>query len=245
MPSSKLPLSGTGEDFCRKVCSFVRYKRAHRHIYEELHNHIADHAEFLREQGTAPEEAERQAVQAMGDPEEIGRELDKQHRPLIEGLLAITSVAKGLGILYGAWVTLYIAFIVLLTVGSLLGSMNYTAAKEDILYSEKLAQKQKAGAVTYKLQKITVTDDSSILVDYLYYGHNLDIILRGWTSSTLRVYDPEGNSYNSKGSSKAGFIHKSQVVVEGYELSKGSIVLKAPSYYGDVEFRIPLREVQK
>ncbi|HHV63914.1 MAG TPA: hypothetical protein GXX46_02375 [Peptococcaceae bacterium] len=244
MPSAKLPLSGSGEEFCRKVCSFVRYKKAHRQIYEELHNHIEDHAEYLREQGIAPEEAERLAVQAMGDPEEIGRELDKQHRPLIERLLAITSVAKIIGILYGVWVSLYIAFIVLLTVGSLVGSMNYTVEKEDILYSEKLSQKQRVGAVTYKLQKITVTDDSSILVDYLYYGHNPDIILRGWTSPTLRVYDPEGNPYNSKGSSKAGFIHKSQVVVEGYDLSKGSIVLKAPSFYGDVEFRIPLREVQ-
>ena len=60
-------------DFCTQVCEHVA----------ELAAHMEDHAAALMERGVPEEAAAQQAVAAMGDPEEIGKELDKSHSPLL------------------------------------------------------------------------------------------------------------------------------------------------------------------
>ena len=70
--------------FCNQVCAFVRFWPDHAAITAELTAHLEDHRDVLLERNPAlsQAEAERQAVAAMGDPETMGRELDKSHSPL-------------------------------------------------------------------------------------------------------------------------------------------------------------------
>lgn len=49
-------------------------------IREEIDAHIEDHMEMLLELDYPPELAEERALAAMGDPGEVGRGLDEQHR---------------------------------------------------------------------------------------------------------------------------------------------------------------------
>ena len=70
-------------DFCTQVCEHVRFRPDHRAIAAELTAHLEDHAAALMERGVHEDVAAQQAVAAMGDPEEIGRELDKSHSPLL------------------------------------------------------------------------------------------------------------------------------------------------------------------
>ena len=70
-------------DFCTQVCEHVRFSPDHAAIAAELAAHMEDHAAALMERGVPEEAAAQQAVAAMGDPEEIGRELDKSHSPLL------------------------------------------------------------------------------------------------------------------------------------------------------------------
>ena len=70
-------------DFCGRVCGRVRFSPDHEAITQELTAHLEDHMDALVARGFPPETAARQAVAAMGDPEEIGRELDKSHSPLL------------------------------------------------------------------------------------------------------------------------------------------------------------------
>lgn len=236
-----MPSPNKAHEFCKQVCSFIKYKRVHHEISQELKNHIEDHQESLIELGMSQEEAEKQAVEAMGDPEQIGSELDKQHRPLVEWMLTITNIGTVLGLFYIFGVLI---FVVLLGLTSL-GSLNYSVDSEKILYTQKLTEKQKVGAITYQLNKMTVTDNNTILIHYSTYGDNMDTILRGWSSPSLRIYDEQGKPYDTRGSSKSGFYRRSQVMVENFDLSKGeSILLKAFSYHGDVEFKIPLQGVR-
>ena len=72
-------------DFCGRVCRRVRFRPDHAAIRAELAAHWEDHAAALMERGLSPEEAARRALEAMGDPEEIGKELDKSHSPLLGG----------------------------------------------------------------------------------------------------------------------------------------------------------------
>lgn len=83
MEAPSTPRSAIGE-FCKAVCSFVRFWPDHDAITAELTAHMEDHRDALLERDPAlsPEEAEERAVAAMGDPEALGRELDKSHNPL-------------------------------------------------------------------------------------------------------------------------------------------------------------------
>ena len=70
-------------DFCGRVCGRVRFRPDRAAITAELTAHLEDHMDALVARGFPPETAARQAVAAMGDPEEIGRELDKSHSPFL------------------------------------------------------------------------------------------------------------------------------------------------------------------
>ena len=72
--------------FCNQVCKSIRWPPAQRLAREELTAHLEDHAAALEEQGVPPEEAAIQAVEAMGDPKEIGQQLNRCHSPFIPRL---------------------------------------------------------------------------------------------------------------------------------------------------------------
>lgn len=59
----------------------IRWRRARRPLLEELAAHIDDQAADYRAQGMGEEEALERAVAEMGDPEAVGRDLDRLHRP--------------------------------------------------------------------------------------------------------------------------------------------------------------------
>ena len=74
----------TISQFCDHVCMYVRFRPDHEAITAELTAHLEDHKAAILE--TRPDmplrEAERRAVEAMGNPEELGRWLDSIHNPL-------------------------------------------------------------------------------------------------------------------------------------------------------------------
>ena len=72
--------------FCDQVCKSIRWPPAQRLAREELTAHLEDHAAALEAQGVPPEEAATRAVEAMGDPKEIGQQLDRCHGPFIPRL---------------------------------------------------------------------------------------------------------------------------------------------------------------
>lgn len=93
--------------FCEQVCSVIRWKAVRAPVARELAAHLEDHAAALMERGVPQEEAARRAVEAMGDPYELGHELDRCHSPLMPRLSVlftlIGSLTLLLGIAYGAY----------------------------------------------------------------------------------------------------------------------------------------------
>ena len=71
-----------GEEFIAAVCEKVHFKPARKQIADELRGHLEDRAEALMARGLTPRDAVAQAARSMGDPEEIGTALDKEHSPL-------------------------------------------------------------------------------------------------------------------------------------------------------------------
>lgn len=76
--------------WCAAVCRHIRYRPARAQAAAELMDHLTDHAAALEDAGTAPEEAARTALAAMGDAGEVGRALDRAHPPLLCASVALT-----------------------------------------------------------------------------------------------------------------------------------------------------------
>ena len=70
--------------FMDTVCSQIRYKSIHKSISDELTDHICEQKSQYINQGLDEEEAVKKALQQMGDPVQVGKELDKAHRPRTE-----------------------------------------------------------------------------------------------------------------------------------------------------------------
>ena len=75
--------------YCDKVCSVIRWKPAREAARRELLAHLEDHADTLKDRGVPSGEAKQQAVAAMGDPYELGHQLDCCHSPLVPKLSRI------------------------------------------------------------------------------------------------------------------------------------------------------------
>ena len=91
-------MAETIREYLDTVQEQIRWKRARPVVVRELEQHLTDQRDAFLEEGSAPEEAERLAVEEMGDPVSAGTELDRVHRPKPQwGLLATTLALALLG----------------------------------------------------------------------------------------------------------------------------------------------------
>ena len=69
------------QEYCRQLTKELHHLTPTEvaAVQQELMDHMDDHAEMLREAGYDAVEANACAVEAMGDPVETGREIDKQY----------------------------------------------------------------------------------------------------------------------------------------------------------------------
>lgn len=86
-------------EYLEAVGAQIRWGRARRPLLRELSDHIADQAAAFEAEGQSPGEALAAAVAEMGEPEAVGRELDRLHRPRSCWRLALTvAVLLGVGL---------------------------------------------------------------------------------------------------------------------------------------------------
>lgn len=78
--------------WCREVIGQVRFKPDRDRIWNELLAHIEDRTEDMKSRGYTEEEAESRAVAAMGDPAEVGKQLDAVHKPWLGRLWIVSKV---------------------------------------------------------------------------------------------------------------------------------------------------------
>ena len=85
--------------FLDKVCNEIKYKPVRTGISEELKLHIQEIKEDYQNQGMEEKKAEEKAVSQMGEAEEIGRKLNKIHKPKLDWkLLLLIIILMGFGI---------------------------------------------------------------------------------------------------------------------------------------------------
>lgn len=94
-----MPERKTIAAYLEAVQGQIRWKRARPLLVRELERHLEDQRDDFLKEGKAPDEAERLAVEDMGDPVTVGTELDRVHRPRPQwGLLGLTIVLAAVGV---------------------------------------------------------------------------------------------------------------------------------------------------
>ncbi|WZL71704.1 FtsW/RodA/SpoVE family cell cycle protein [Clostridiaceae bacterium 35-E11] len=90
-------------EFLKEVCHQIKYKKIHSDISKELLVHIDEIKDEYITKGMTEDEATRKAVEQMGNPTEIGKNLNKTHKPKTEWsivmLISIMVLAGG-GVLF-------------------------------------------------------------------------------------------------------------------------------------------------
>lgn len=77
------------KEFLNNVCEEIKYKPANKTISEELEGHIKDIKNEYLCKGYSEEVAEEKGVEQMGDAKEIGKRLNKIHKPKLDWKLLI------------------------------------------------------------------------------------------------------------------------------------------------------------
>lgn len=86
------------QEFLQSVCKEIRFRSIHKDINKELSDHIEDQKNEYIKQGLDEETATLKAVEQMGDPVIVGKQLDKAHRPKTEySILSIAAILVVLG----------------------------------------------------------------------------------------------------------------------------------------------------
>ena len=78
--------------YIETVLGEVKFRADHPDIRQELENHIFERSSYLRAKGMDAAEADAEAVHRMGDPQEMGQEMNKAHNPWIGWLWQFTSL---------------------------------------------------------------------------------------------------------------------------------------------------------
>ncbi|MCI9330680.1 MAG: hypothetical protein HFG05_00685 [Oscillibacter sp.] len=87
------------QSYLERVQEQIRWKRARPVLIQELARHLEDQRDDFIKEGKTPEEAERLAVEDMGDPVAVGTELDRIHHPRPQwGLLGLTLALAAVGV---------------------------------------------------------------------------------------------------------------------------------------------------
>ena len=86
-------------DYIDYVCSYVKYKEAHKEIKQELSSHIEDIVSECSEKGMLQEESIIKAVERMGDGEAIGKQLNIAHKGTPDWItLILTIILVNIGV---------------------------------------------------------------------------------------------------------------------------------------------------
>lgn len=80
-------------EFLNILLSQIKFPFVRSKIRREFYNHISDLKEDLISEGLPKEVAEIEAIQAMGDPVEIGYQLNAIHNPVLEWMYTISKVS--------------------------------------------------------------------------------------------------------------------------------------------------------
>ncbi|SHN77905.1 permease prefix domain 1-containing protein [Desulfitobacterium chlororespirans] len=224
------------DDFLRTVLSHVKFSFDKKAIRSELESHLWDRIEEYLEQGYEKEAAVHLAVEGMGEPKEIGIELNKQHNPLIGWLWWLTNKA----------VVLLVAINLLFYGIPIMDSLTaYDPAKDilptDIVYDLKVDEKVCLDDTVLEFTRVILKKNGELSIIYKYYDTRF--WGRGWSLGGIgRISDNLENEYwSGSGSSNGEIVTKGIRTFTNFDKTAEILIISYDHFNRSYRVEIPLR----
>ncbi|MCY8231107.1 FtsW/RodA/SpoVE family cell cycle protein [Priestia endophytica] len=81
------------EAFLNRVTAHIRSKEAKKVVRLELYQHMRELSSLWEEEGMTKEEAEKKTIEQMGSPAQIGKKMNKLHRPIVDWFALLTMIS--------------------------------------------------------------------------------------------------------------------------------------------------------
>ncbi len=223
------------EDYLKKVVSFVKFKYDRNDIYFELLGHMEDRLEDYLSEGMEQEEAEALVLENMGDAEEVGRELNKEHKPLLGWIWRISRWVLILTILVNVPFVLNMGLGVLYSVGDvLLNDREYQGS--EAVYTIPVNDGWKYYDYHVTIQEVTYYEDETMVVYYTVWSNPFSRSIK-WTYSLAgfgRVFDENGNDYPGGGGLSAGVVSIGDLRLDGFPEDAQQLIFRYGQEEGEV-----------
>ncbi|MGH4123480.1 MAG: FtsW/RodA/SpoVE family cell cycle protein [Clostridium sp.] len=200
------------------VCSFVKYKEAHKEIKAELSSHIEDIVDEYTESGMSQEEAGIKAVSRMGDSDILGKQLNIAHSGTPD------------------WITLILTIVLVNTGVILMYLMQYKSSyrSSDYLFKHSVLY---AAIGTIGIVLLYFFDYRKIqkYSNYIFIGMCLLFILSFFIGQSINgaSFISVGNfTFNIKAISLYVFVIALAGIFNNYDWKKKMNLIKATGYLG-------------
>ena len=222
------------EEFLKEITSYIKFVFDRDDIRLELKNHMMDKIEDYMESGYDGEEAERLTIKDMGDPKEIGVELDKQHNPIIGWIWRITHIALVILIIINIFT---VGFVGLITI--FVPNKVRSIPKENIVYRIDINEKVQIDNRVIRFTNVIYEDNGNMNIFYKEYEKSLR---SGWSGGMGTVTDDLGSEYKGySGSSSGGLITKSKRTIKEFSKDASSLIINYDEYNRKYRVEIPLK----
>lgn len=237
MPSAEV------REFIEKVVKRVHFVPDRYDIQLELAAHIEDSALLIQEQDNlSPEDSEKAALERMGDADEIGIALNRQHNPVLGYMWYFSRIIMVL-----LCIIVILQSIPMLLVSGWTMLFDYPIRdipKETYVRHVKPNELIKLDSRRIRITDVIQTEDGSLHI--LYSSYNLSFSgLHGWSSSGIGIIkDEDGETYfNGGGRGTAGIYSRARRSLDNFPFEKEKLIIEwdyAGRYY---KVEIPLGEV--
>lgn len=228
------------DKFLKEVLSYVKFPFDRGDIKRELENHMLDKMESYAEEGYDKETAEELCINDMGDPKEIGIQLNKQHNPIIGWMWKITNVIVVLFLIVNVFI---VGSILLSYLGKSLfdGNMVNDIPKSNIVYRIDIDEKVKLDDTVIHFTNVVYENNGNMNIFYEYYDTKL--WGTGWTLGTIGdISDNLGNTYFSgSGASRGGIKTKSKRTIGNFSREADTLIISYDNYNRKYRVEIPLK----
>lgn len=229
-------LSPEGDKYIEAILSYVKFSFDRSEIRTELKSHLLDRIEDYTEAGQA-EDAEELAIAAMGNAEEIGLELNRQHKPLLGWLWLLSRLAVVLLII----VDLYVVGLPVLM--SLFGhNPGKDIEKANIVYNITVNKRVQLDDRVINFRNVIYEKDGDLTIIYNYYearfwGARWSLVNIGTISDNL------GNQYfTGSDGSDGGIRPLGRRTVENFSGEADTLIIDYDQYNRKYRVEIPLKE---
>lgn len=230
------------DKFLKEVLSYIKFPFAKEEIKSELEGHISDKTDYYMGKGYSKVEAEKLAVNDMGDAKMIGIGLNKQHKPLLGWMLKITNAFVGIVLFLSAFFA--IIFILPSTIISFFISGPISdIPKENIEYRIDLEEQVRIDNRVINFTNLVYEKNGNMNI--LYNEREVVLFGRGgWGFGTIgEIYDDQGNEYSiHSGRSTGGINNKSIMTIENFpEEEVEQLIIDYDRYNRQYRVEIPLK----